>query len=110
LTLGVVFGLRLRQAEGLLESVLQLMRLALAVPDHTTLSHRATQVHHRAAFAGPVASRSADRSRHRLRRPQPNACRRTPEICPPQGSHGLVCPFKNTDPFKAGSMHQSHSA
>ena len=41
LTLGLVFGLRLRQAEGLLESVLQLMGLALAVPDHATLSRRA---------------------------------------------------------------------
>ncbi|CDM60260.1 putative transposase (plasmid) [Rhizobium favelukesii] len=41
LTLGLVFGLRLRQGEGLLESVLQLMGLALAVPDHTTLSRRA---------------------------------------------------------------------
>ena len=41
MTLGLVFGLRLRQAEGLLESVLQLMGLALAVPDHTTLSRRA---------------------------------------------------------------------
>jgi hypothetical protein len=41
LTLGLVFGLRLRQAEGLLESVLQLMGLALAVPDHTPLSRRA---------------------------------------------------------------------
>ena len=36
-----MFGLRLRQAEGLLESVLQLMGLTLAVPDHTTLSRRA---------------------------------------------------------------------
>jgi hypothetical protein len=41
LTLGLVFGLRLRQTEGLLASVLQLMRLDLAVPDHTTLSRRA---------------------------------------------------------------------
>jgi hypothetical protein len=41
LTLGLVFGLRLRQVEGLLESMLQLMGLALAVPDHTTLSRRA---------------------------------------------------------------------
>ena len=41
LTLGLVFGLRLRQAEGLLESVLQMMGLTLAVPDHTTLSRRA---------------------------------------------------------------------
>ncbi|MFS8051190.1 IS5 family transposase, partial [Rhizobium sp. BR 314] len=42
LTLGLVFGLRLRQAEGLLISVLQLMGLALSVPDHTTLSRRAS--------------------------------------------------------------------
>jgi hypothetical protein len=41
LTLGLVFGLRLRQTEGLLTSVLQLKRLDLAVPDHTTLSRRA---------------------------------------------------------------------
>jgi len=41
LTLGLVFGLRLRQTEALLESVLQLMGLDLAVPDHTTLSRRA---------------------------------------------------------------------
>nr|WP_245430499.1 IS5 family transposase [Rhizobium tropici] len=41
LTLGLVFGLRLRQTEGLLISVLQLMGLALSVPDHTTLSRRA---------------------------------------------------------------------
>jgi hypothetical protein len=42
LTLGLVFGLRLRQAEGLLASVLQLMGLDRAVPDHTTLSRRAS--------------------------------------------------------------------
>ena len=41
LTLGLVFGLRLRQTEGLLTSVLKLMGLDLAVPDHTTLSRRA---------------------------------------------------------------------
>ncbi|WP_457663913.1 IS5 family transposase [Sinorhizobium medicae] len=41
LTLGLVLGLRLRQVEGLLGSVLPLMGLALAVPDHTTLSRRA---------------------------------------------------------------------
>ena len=41
LTLGLVFGLRLRQTEGLLISVLKLMGLDLAVPDHTTLSRRA---------------------------------------------------------------------
>jgi hypothetical protein len=41
LTLGLVFGLRLRQTEGFVTSVLKLMGLALAVPDHTTLSRRA---------------------------------------------------------------------
>jgi hypothetical protein len=43
LTLGLVFGLRLRQAEGFLASVLRLMGLALAVPDHTTLSRPANK-------------------------------------------------------------------
>jgi hypothetical protein len=41
LTLMLVFGLPLRQTEGLVTSVLNLMGLALAVPDHTTLSRRA---------------------------------------------------------------------
>jgi hypothetical protein len=41
LMLGIVFGLRLRQSEGLLSSVLDMMRLDLPVPDHTTLSRRA---------------------------------------------------------------------
>lgn len=39
--LGMVFGLRLRQSEGLLRSVLDIMGLDLSVPDHTTLSRRA---------------------------------------------------------------------
>jgi Transposase DDE domain len=42
LTPGLMFGLRLRQTEGLLTSVLQLVGLDLAVPDHTTLSRRAS--------------------------------------------------------------------
>ena len=41
LTRGLVFGLRLRQTEGVLTSVLKLIGLDLAVPDHTTLSRRA---------------------------------------------------------------------
>ena len=41
LMLGMVFGLRLRQSEGLLSSVLDMMGLGLPVPDHTTLSRRA---------------------------------------------------------------------
>lgn len=43
LTLGLVFGLGLRQTEGPLISVLKLMSLDLAVPDHTTLSRRASK-------------------------------------------------------------------
>jgi hypothetical protein len=45
LMLGMVFGLRLRQTEGLLTSVMKLMGLDLAVPDHTTLSRRARTWH-----------------------------------------------------------------
>jgi hypothetical protein len=41
LMLGMVFGLRLRQSEGLLSSVIDMMGLDLPVPDHTTLSRRA---------------------------------------------------------------------
>lgn len=43
LTLGLVFGLPLRQTEGFLTSVLKLMGLDLAVPDHTTQSRRANK-------------------------------------------------------------------
>ncbi|EHS51934.1 transposase IS4 family protein [Rhizobium sp. PDO1-076] len=43
LTLGLVFDLRLRQTEGFVMSVLTLMGLGLAVPDHTTLSRRASK-------------------------------------------------------------------
>jgi hypothetical protein len=41
LTLRAVFRLALRQTEGLIGSILQLLRLDLAVPDHSTLSRRA---------------------------------------------------------------------
>ena len=40
LTLRLVFGLPLRQAEGFLWSVFELLGVDLAVPDHTTLSRR----------------------------------------------------------------------
>ena len=46
LTLRLVFHLALRQAEGFARSVLQLLGMALSVPDHTTLSWRGR------AFAG----------------------------------------------------------
>jgi hypothetical protein len=41
LTLQAVFRLALRQTEGLIGSILQLLDLDLAVPDHSTLSRRA---------------------------------------------------------------------
>jgi hypothetical protein len=41
LTLRAVFHLALRQTEGLIASILQLLGINLAVPDHTTLSRRA---------------------------------------------------------------------
>src|ERR671913_82908 len=41
LTLRAVFRLALRQTEGLIASILQLLGLVLAVPDHSTLSRRA---------------------------------------------------------------------
>src|ERR671915_525450 len=41
LTLRAVFGLALRQTEGLIGSIIGLLGLDLPVPDHTTLSRRA---------------------------------------------------------------------
>jgi Transposase DDE domain len=41
LTLGAVFRLALRQTEGLIGSIVSLLGLTLAVPDHSTLSRRA---------------------------------------------------------------------
>ena len=41
LTLRAVFRLALRQTEGLISSILQLLALDLPVPDHSTLSRRA---------------------------------------------------------------------
>src|SRR5690606_26106328 len=43
LTLGLVFGLPLRQIEGFVISLFRLMGLNLPVPDHTTLSRRSGQ-------------------------------------------------------------------
>ena len=42
LTLRAVFRLALRQTEGLIGSIIGLLGLTLAVPDHSTLSRRAT--------------------------------------------------------------------
>jgi hypothetical protein len=55
LTLRAVFRLALRQTEGLIGSILRLLGLELAVPDHTTLSRRAaTLVLPSRATAGPL--------------------------------------------------------
>lgn len=61
LTRGLVFGLRLRQAEGFLKSVLWLMGLDLAVPDHTTLSRRAYK------WRSPDKRQGHPRNRKKLR-------------------------------------------
>src|SRR5256714_10220461 len=49
MTLRVVFRLALRQTEGLIGSIIRLLGLDLAVPDHSTLSRRAERL----AVAGP---------------------------------------------------------
>src|SRR3954452_1448999 len=56
LTLKAVFRLALRQTEGLIGSVLQLLGLDLPVPDHSTLSRRAEtlEVPQPKAGSGPV--------------------------------------------------------
>jgi hypothetical protein len=56
LTLRAVFRLALRQTEGLIGSILKLLRLNLAVPDHSTLSRRAEtlEVSRPVSRTGPV--------------------------------------------------------
>jgi hypothetical protein len=56
LTLRAVFRLALRQTEGLIGSILHLLGLDLAVPDHTTLSRRAAtlRVPRSRAGTGPL--------------------------------------------------------
>jgi hypothetical protein len=44
--LRAVFALALRQTEGLIDSILRLLGLNLAVPDHSTLSRRAWRKFH----------------------------------------------------------------
>ena len=58
LTLRTVFRLALRQTEGLIGSILHLLGLKLAVPDHTTLSRRAAtlRVPRPRAGTGPAAA------------------------------------------------------
>ena len=52
LTLRAVFRLALRQTEGLIGSVIRLLGLDLAIPDHSALSRRAETL----AVAGPPSS------------------------------------------------------
>src|SRR4030081_3075717 len=52
LTLRAVFHLALRQTEELVGSVIRLLGLDLAIPDHSTLSRRAERL----AVAGPPSS------------------------------------------------------
>ena len=56
LTLRAVFHLALRQTEGLIGSIIHLLGLTLAVPDHTTLSRRAEtlEVPHPRCDGGPL--------------------------------------------------------
>lgn len=57
LTLRLLFGLPLRQAEGFLRSVLALMPVDLEAPDHTTLSRRSQRLEvelHRVPATGPI--------------------------------------------------------
>jgi IS5 family transposase len=57
LTMRVVFGLGLRQTEGLIGSIVGLLGLDLAVPDHSTLSRRAKTLEvplPRRAATGPL--------------------------------------------------------
>ena len=55
LTLRAVFRLALRQTEGLIGSVIRLLGLDLAVPDHSTLSRRAETLQVPRPRAGPGA-------------------------------------------------------
>ena len=57
LTVRLVFGLPLRQAEGFLRSLLSLMGVDLDAPDHTTLSRRSQHLDvefHRVPATGPI--------------------------------------------------------
>jgi hypothetical protein len=57
LTLRLIFGLPLRQAEGFLRSILSLMGVGLEAPDHTTLSRRSQNLNvdlHRASVNQPT--------------------------------------------------------
>src|SRR5919206_951212 len=60
LTLRVIFHLGLRQTEGLIGSLLQLLGFDLPVPDHSTLSRRA-----RTLAVAPCPQMAAREARHK---------------------------------------------
>ena len=66
LTLGLVFHLPLRQTEGFVTSVFELMGLHLGVPDHTTLSRRSKKAEHQVE---DTRDQRPHRSHHRQHRP-----------------------------------------
>jgi hypothetical protein len=87
LTLGCVFGMQLRQTEGLVKSLCDLMGLAhLHVPDHTTLSRRAQTRSRLAEDKFSLSQRGAARGGRQHR---PENIRRWPMAggqawCPPR--------------------------
>jgi len=75
LTLRLVFRLPLRQAEGFLRSVLSLMDIDLAAPDHTTLSRRSRNLDvvvppDKTARVSRRRPRSSDRGGDRVQHPE----------------------------------------
>ena len=76
LTVRTVYRLALRQAEGLIRSIITLLGLALPVPDHTTLSRRGRALHldHQAADASRGLDLAIDSTGLRLARPPRAGC------------------------------------
>jgi hypothetical protein len=71
-----VYHLVLRQAEGLLVSIVTLLGLALRVPDHATLSRRSRALHlERQANAGGGLDLAIDSTGRRLARPPGAGCK-----------------------------------
>lgn len=75
LTVRTVYRLALRQAEGLIASIVALLGLALPVPDHTTLSRRGRALHLDWQMdAGGGIDLAIDSTGLRLVRPSGAAC------------------------------------
>ena len=98
LTLRLVFHLALRQAEGFARSMLQLLGMALAVPDHSTLSRRGR------AFAGRQAHVKASTGPVHLVLDSTGL-----ELCQATcKTHPVHC--LKTECYRASRCRQSHSA